>query len=69
MIQYGLKFKTGWLARDAAKRHDIYNGDMEPLSGPDLWQDKSRAEELARQYGCQVVEFRIVRIMAEELLF
>lgn len=67
MIQYGLKFKHGWLARDAVKRHDIYDGTVEPLKNPDLWQDKERAEELARQYGCQVVQFRIFRIMDEEL--
>ncbi len=55
MTQYGLRTAAGtWLPRDAYKRTSGVR-----LDTPDLWQDHSRAKELAEKYTANVVEFTV----------
>jgi hypothetical protein len=59
MNQYGLKTKTGsFLPRDAQRR---CNGER--FLRPDLWQDKHRAEELAKQYNCTLVTYSVAEVV------
>ena len=60
MIQYALKWKKGFLPRDAMKRHAVIAEQDPPLENPDLWQDKERALELSRKYFAQVVKYEVI---------
>ena len=68
MIMYGLRQTEGpwaglWLPRDAGKRASPECR----FETPDLWQDKARAEQLSKEYWCQLVEFSVQPLVPDSL--